>query len=80
MRRLTPVMILSPHFGEWLANRMHLARVWLWAWPYIHWMIAVAVLAVEALYFLAPNVKPRFCATLPGAVLFGLFLDWPLIF
>jgi membrane protein len=27
------------------------------------------VLAVEALYFLAPNVKQRFLATLPGAVL-----------
>jgi len=69
------VMILGPHFGEWLANRMHLSRVWLWAWPYIHWMIAVgfAVLAVEALYFLAPNVKQRFRATLPGAVLSVLF-------
>ena len=40
-------------------------------WPYIHWTIAVgfAILAVEALYFLAPNVKQRFLATLPGAVL-----------
>jgi membrane protein len=40
-------------------------------WPYIHWTIAIAftVLAVEALYFLAPNVKQRFLATLPGAVL-----------
>ena len=27
------------------------------------------MLAVEALYFLAPNVKQRFLATLPGAVL-----------
>jgi len=64
-------MILGPHFGQWLANRMHLSRVWLWAWPYIHWMISVGftVLAVEALYFLAPNVKQRFRATLPGAVL-----------
>ena len=65
------VMIVGPHFGEWLASRMHLSRVWLWAWPYIHWTISVAftVLAVEALYFLAPNVKQRFRATLPGAML-----------
>ena len=64
-------MIVGPHFGEWLANRMHLSQVWLWAWPYIHWMISVGftVLAVEALYFLAPNVKQRFLATLPGALL-----------
>lgn len=69
------VMILGPHFGQWLANRMHLSRVWLWAWPYIHWTISVgfAVLAVEALYFLAPNVKQRFRATLPGAILSVLF-------
>jgi membrane protein len=52
------VMILGPHFGEWLANRMHLSRMWLWAWPYIDWMIAVgfADLAVEALDCLAPYV------------------------
>jgi membrane protein len=69
------VMILGPHFGQWLADRMHLSRVWLWAWPYFHWMISVGftVLAVEALYFLAPNVKQRFRATLPGAILSVLF-------
>lgn len=65
------IMILGPHFGQWLANRVHLSRVWLWVWPYIHWTISVGftVLAVETLYFLAPNVKQRFRATLPGAIL-----------
>lgn len=65
------VMIVGPHFGEWLAGRMHLSQIWIWLWPAVHWTIAVAftVLAVEALYFLAPNVKQRFWATLPGAVL-----------
>ncbi len=65
------VMIVGPHFGQWLANRMHLSRVWLWVWPYVHWLISVGftVLAVEALYFMGPNVKQRFRATLPGAVL-----------
>ena len=65
------IMILGPHFGQWLASQMHLSRVWLWIWPYIHWMISVGftILAVEALYFLAPNVKQRFLATLPGAIL-----------
>jgi len=64
-------MIVGPHFGQWLANHIHLSQVWLRAWPYIHWMISVgfAVLAIEALYFLAPNVKQRFLATLPGALL-----------
>jgi membrane protein len=65
------IMIVGPHFGEWLANRIHLSRIWLWVWPFIHWLISVGftVLAVESLYFLAPNVKQRFRATLPGAIL-----------
>jgi membrane protein len=65
------IMVVGPHFGEWLAGRMHLSRLWIWAWPYVHWSASVVftVFAVEALYFLAPNVKQRFLATLPGAVL-----------
>lgn len=66
-----PVMIVGPRFGQWLAIRVHLSSVFVFLWPYIHWSIAIGftVLAVEALYFLAPNVKQRFLATLPGAVL-----------
>lgn len=65
------VMIVGPRFGEWLAARIHLSNLFVLLWPYIHWTIAIAftVLAVEGLYFLAPNVKQRFLATLPGAVL-----------
>ena len=64
------VMIVGPRFGEWMAVRLHLSQVWVWVWPYIHWTISVVftILAVEALYFIAPNVKQRFWATLPGAV------------
>jgi membrane protein len=65
------VMIVGPHFGEWLAGRLHLSQIWQWLWPYIHWTTSVAftILAVEAIYFLAPNVRQRFQATLPGAIL-----------
>jgi membrane protein len=65
------VMIVGPQFGEWLSYRAHLSWLWVWIWPYIHWTIAIGftVLAVEALYFIAPNVKQRFWATLPGAIL-----------
>ena len=65
------VMIVGPRFGEWLAGRVHLSGLFVLLWPYIHWTMAVGstILAVEALYFLAPNVKQRFLATLPGAVL-----------
>jgi membrane protein len=64
-------MIVGPRFGGWLASRVHLSALFVLLWPYIQWSVAIAftILAVEALYFLAPNVKQRFWATLPGAVL-----------
>jgi membrane protein len=65
------VMIVGPRFGGWLASRVHLSSLFVLLWPYIHWSVAIAfaILAVEALYFLGPNVKQRFLATLPGAVI-----------
>jgi membrane protein len=65
------VMVVGPRFGEWLTGRIHLSSSFALLWPYIHWSIAIgfAILAVEVLYFLAPNVKQRFLATLPGAIL-----------
>jgi membrane protein len=65
------VMIVGPRFGESLAGRVHLSHIFVLLWPYIHWSLATGftVIAVEALYFLAPNVKQRFLATLPGAIL-----------
>jgi len=40
-------------------------------WPYVRWAVAIActVLAVELLYFVAPNVKQKFLSTLPGALI-----------
>jgi len=65
------VMIVGPRFGEWLSGRVHVSLLWAQLWPYIHWTIAVGlvVLATEALYFFGPNVKQRFLASLPGAVI-----------
>src|SRR6185369_2923913 len=64
------VMIVGPQFGDWLSGRLHASVLWQWLWPYIHWTVSVGftVLAVEVLYFLAPNVNQRFLATLPGAI------------
>lgn len=65
------VMMVGPRFGAWLAAQVHLSGLFVLLWPYIHWTIAIgfAILSVEALYFLAPNVQQRFLATLPGAIL-----------
>ena len=64
------VMVVGPRFGQWLAGKVHLSGFFVLLWPFIHWTIAIGftILAVEALYFLAPNVKQRLRATLPGAV------------
>jgi membrane protein len=64
------VLILGPRFGQWLAARLEISRLFVLLWPLLHWSIAItfAVVAVEAIYFLAPNVKQRLVATLPGAI------------
>lgn len=64
------LMIVGPRFGEWLAAKLHLSPVWAFVWPYLRWAAAIAftVLAVEMLYFLAPNVRQRFRCTVLGAV------------
>jgi membrane protein len=65
------VMVVGPRFADWLASRLELSAVFVAVWPFLRWTIAICftVLAVEVLYYLAPNVKQRFAATLPGAVL-----------
>jgi membrane protein len=65
------VMILGPQFGTWLTGYLHVSWLFLLAWPYIHWAVAVGftVLSLELLYFLAPNTRQHFLGTLPGAVL-----------
>jgi membrane protein len=64
-------MILGPRLGAWLANEFGMGVHAAWLWPVFHYVAAVviALLAVELMYFLAPNVKQRFLASLPGAVL-----------
>lgn len=63
-------MFLGPQFGGWLATKLHLSSMFVAAWPYLRWTISIAfaVLAVEILFYWAPNVKQRFWATLPGAL------------
>jgi membrane protein len=77
------LMLVGPNFGGWLASKVGLGAIFTAAWPYLRWAIAVAftVLAVELIYFLAPNVKQKFNRTLPGAgVAVGcwILLSWAL--
>lgn len=75
------LMVVGPQFGQWLANKLNLEAMWVFAWQYVRWGVAGAftVLGIELLYFLAPNVKQRFWATLPGAtfaVAAWLVMSW----
>jgi len=65
------VMFVGPQFGNWLAAKVGLSDQFGDAWPVLRWVVSVGfmVLAVELIFFWAPNVKQRFRATLPGAML-----------
>jgi len=64
-------MVFGPKLGEWIANLVGLGWTFLAVWPYVKWSVSIAftILAVEIVYFWAPNVRQRFWATLPGAVI-----------
>jgi membrane protein len=65
------VMWAGPEFGTWLAAKTRLSHEFAVAWPVLRWVASAAflVLAVELIFFWAPNVKQRFFATLPGAMI-----------
>jgi len=67
--------ILGPEFGQWITNFLHLSKVFAMVWPLLRWgtMLVSVVLAIELLYYIGPNVKQRFKATLPGAVIATVF-------
>ena len=64
------LIMVGPHFGNFLAARLGLSWVFALLWPLLRHVVAAIfiVLAVEGLYFLAPNVKQSFASSLPGAV------------
>ena len=61
------LLLVGPSLSAWLTTTVRVGRLW----PYVRWPVAIActVLAVELLYFVAPNVKHRFASTLPGALI-----------
>lgn len=65
------LMFVGPQFGVWLAAKVGLSWVFAKLWPVLRWVISIAfiVLAVELMFYWAPNVKQRFWATLPGAAI-----------
>jgi membrane protein len=60
---------VGPRAGQWLADKLSLSQVFLVIWPCLHWSLAAvfAMLTVETIYYLGPQIKQRFVETLPGA-------------
>lgn len=65
------VMIAGPRFGEFLAVHFGFTRAFALVWPILRYLLAVTfiIVALETLYFMAPNLQQHFISTLPGAIL-----------
>jgi membrane protein len=65
------VITLGPRFAEWLARRVPVGPAFVEAWPYARWTVIVVftVLSIETIFYIAPNVRQRFLAQVPGAAL-----------
>jgi membrane protein len=61
------LLLAGSNISIWLAATARVSGLW----PYVRWSGAIActVLAVELLYFVAPNMEHSFWSTLPGALL-----------
>ncbi|MGO9517004.1 MAG: YihY/virulence factor BrkB family protein [Candidatus Korobacteraceae bacterium] len=72
-------LVVGPHFGKFLAGELGLTKTFAAFWPISQHALAaiLMVLAIEGLYFMAPNVKHSFSASLPGAVF--AVLGWILL-
>lgn len=65
------VMVVGPRFGEFLAYHLGLSWMFVRIWPTLRYVMALTfiVVAVVALYRLAPNVRQSYKQTVPGAIL-----------
>lgn len=61
------LLLVGPDVVRWLGETFGMKTLW----PYLRWSAAIActVLAVELLYYVAPNLKHSFMSTLPGALI-----------
>ncbi|HEY3928258.1 MAG TPA: YihY/virulence factor BrkB family protein [Candidatus Koribacter sp.] len=72
-------MTAGPHLLWMFADKLGIGGEFIFIWKYARWAIAgvLVVLSIEAIYFLAPNVKQCFWNTLPGALI--AIVSWGLL-
>jgi membrane protein len=63
-------LLLGPHFGHFMGQIFPISGAFERMWPLIRvaTVFIAFVVAMELVYFLAPNSKQRFTSTLPGAI------------
>jgi membrane protein len=61
------LLLVGPSLSAWLTETLGMGILW----PFVRCAVAIGctVLAVELLYFIAPNIKQRFVSTLPGSLI-----------
>jgi membrane protein len=64
------LLLLGPVVTGWMQRTTGMNQ-WLEMWPYAKWLLSIGftVIGVEVIFFWAPNVRQRFWATLPGALI-----------
>lgn len=67
----TILMLVGPEFGGWISAKVGLSTEFAKAWPILRWggAVILLVLAVELIFYWAPNVKHKFLWPLPGALI-----------
>ena len=66
------LMFVGPQFGAWVTTKTSVVGLgFAYMWPTLRWVMSITfiVLAVEIMFYWAPNVKQRFWASLPGAII-----------
>jgi membrane protein len=68
-------MFVGPQFGAWIAAKIGAGYLFAKLWPLLRWILSIVfiILAIELIFFWAPNVRQRFLASLPGAVVSVIF-------
>jgi len=64
-------MIVGSQAVEWLAGHVGLDNIFVTIWSWLRWPVAMILLmlTIAFIYFVAPNIKPKFKKMIPGAVL-----------
>lgn len=69
------LMVLGPQLVQWLAAKIGLEQVFVTAWTWLRWPVAVLlmIVVVALIYYVAPDVEQDFRFITPGSVLSVLF-------